>query len=305
MNNPDICKHIAQWLNNRERLFLMMASKTMMSMNLSFDDQIDLCFIVPSSLYHNFTNISISNLVYYMNKSFPCFSGPAYPKKMNRLAIKFSHTTEMHSSVGPFMKDQVSPFNSVIIPSTVTHLTINQEINFPENNIPTSVTHLKYLINNYENQIFVVPHSVKFLYCSIIPKIMPPLLTHLQIKCLHDFNLIPSSITHLVIDHLYDQIKSTYISSVRHLTINKSFVIGDQYIPSTVTHLTLIYYHSRFIIPDTIQYLLLPSDCKNKNIPGLDHVNNIHYSDNLIYYFDGFYDIDFYDFCGIDFYDID
>ena len=126
MDNPDICKYIAQWLNNRERLFLMMASRMMMSMNLTFDDQIDLCFIVPSSLYHNFTNISISNLVHYMNKSFPFFNGPIYPQKMNRLLIKHSHTDEMRHSMGPVIMDQVLLFNSIIIPSTVTHLTINQ-----------------------------------------------------------------------------------------------------------------------------------------------------------------------------------
>lgn len=294
MNNPDICKYIAQWLNNRERLFMMMTSKTMMIMNLTFDDQIDLCFIIPSSLYHNFTNISVSNLVYYMNKSFPYFSGPIYPKKMNRLLIKNSHTHEMRHSIGPHIVDQVSPFNSVIIPSTVTHLTINQEMNFLESSIPTSVTHLKYLSNHSANQKFMIPHSVKFLYCSVIPKIIPSSVTHLRINCFYDFNLIPLSVTHLVINQLFIQIKSTYISSVRHLIINNNYVSGNQYIPSTVTHLILINYHSRFIIPETIQYLSLPSDCQNKNIPELSHISNIHYSNNLMDYSDDFL-TDFYD----------
>ena len=119
----DILKHIAQWLHDKERFFLMMTCKKNMSFKFLFNDNHNYLNILMSPFYHNFTNISIDSCISNMGNN-------SLPKNLRCLRVY--ETMRFYSK-----------FNKNTIPYGITHLIFEKNVYQPLCDcIPSSVTHL-------------------------------------------------------------------------------------------------------------------------------------------------------------------
>jgi hypothetical protein len=162
------------------------------------------------------------------------------------------------------------------IPSNVTHLTINNNVdrNFGDF-IPSTVTHLNLTGFFNQNIKGCIPNTVTHLYIGYYfaheIKDIPESVTHLTIGCNQNIKgCIPSSVTHLTFDQYFNMdVKDCIPNSVTHLIFGDSFKQNiKDCIPNSVTHLTLGKYFDQDIkdsIPSSVTNLTIVN-LKNKDI---------------------------------------
>jgi len=222
----DIIKYISRWLPiDLDKFNLMRTCKDMMNIGLLFEEEHHFGGIFESSLYHNFTNISIGESIIIINKTSIDGNVIKLPNKINQLR---------------FLDDFYGMVKSHMIPMSVEKLILGDFLcDYDADFIPSSV---KYLMDfRITKNNICMPTSIIYLSASIITKnIMPLTITHLKINN-GDIKYIPKTVTHLVVDgNIYSRLMSKSIpTSITHLAfgrdINKS--IKKCSMPS-VTHLT-------------------------------------------------------------------
>src|SRR5690606_23756396 len=142
----DIYKYLSQWLEDADRFYLMITSKEMINLDLTFDQQHDYHEIYMSHFYHNFTHIFANELIHHMSRIL------GYP---NKLKILLYHENKSPNNIYP---------KNISFPSTVTHLEFSKnycrKVDIP---IPTSITHLTF--GKYFNKVIenIIPESVTHL----------------------------------------------------------------------------------------------------------------------------------------------
>lgn len=188
--------------------------------------------------YNQFTNVVITKNFEKMIQSKYVYgimiSEIALPKRITHL--------EIYSTMIP-------------IPSTVTHLSFNNDFNTTIKNIPNTITHLKMPWDYNRSIDGCIPSSIVYLKFGI--------KFNQSIK-----NNIPSSVKYLKFGVDFNQpIKNNIPSTVTHLTLNYYFdeSIKDS-IPSSVTHLKI---HSRYkhFCKDCV-----PASIKQLKIFGRDYI---------------------------------
>lgn len=295
----DILQHIAHWLHDREKFFLMMTCKKNMSFNFLFNDNHNYLNILMSPFYHNFTNISIDSCISNMGKN-------SLPKNLRCLRIyevleyyyKFNKNTIPYGITHLIFKKNVcQPLNDYI-PSSVTHLTFENDYFYIGNTMENFLFNIKYLsIKCFPiDQIF---NSLTHLRCDFVKgsnidveeyleKFLPLTVTHLYLADMSGdvAYRIPSFVTHLSIaSNLDPKVPFTIPSNIIHLTFGKHFnrsikeiIIPNsvthlrfgnyfnrslKYIPSSVTHLILgKYFSKKMILPNNVEYLRLHENYK-------------------------------------------
>lgn len=289
--HPDILKYIAQYITkDADRYYFMMTSKSMLKLNLTFNEEYEYDKIMMSALYHQFINIQIGQMLTCMNKHFMGCHLLTLPKNIQRLSIRYFDglikkgmipTTVTHlifeSNIYKFAKRCIPSsvkylsiscsYKIFIIPMSVTHLILNVYNDYFHDHIPSSVTDLE--INGYslpiDNKIPSSVTNVKIscVWSEKIFKCMTDSVTHLSLRCTNDDNFtIPSSITHLIFtDGFNTRIKNKLPSSITHLTFEGIFnqVVDNDIIPSSVTHLTFGRYFNQIIsksIPSSVTHLI-------------------------------------------------
>lgn len=288
--HPDILKYIAQYItNDTDRYYFMMTSKSMLKLNLTFNEEYEYDKIMMSPLYHQFTNIQIGETLKCMNKYFMGQYLLTLPKNVQRLSIGYFDglikksmipTTVTHLIFDPniynFAMRCIPPsvkyltiacsYINFIIPMSVTHIILNNYNDHFHDHIPSSVTDLEIIgyflpINNK------IPSSVTNVKISCtwndkIFKCMTDSVTHLSLSYTTDDDFtVPSSITHLIFtDGFNVRIINKLPSFITHLTFENIFnkAIDNGIIPSSVTHLTFGHYFNTVIqksIPSSVTHL--------------------------------------------------
>lgn len=249
----DVYRYLAQYLSDKDRFYLMITSKDMEKLDLTFDQEHPHIKIFKSSFYHNFTNVAFANEIHYMNHIMP------WPKKLNRLY--YAHQGNSHI--------RYKKFENVTLPTTITQIIFGPDFNgYIKCDIPTSVTYVRF------GHIFNQP--LKCLAPSIIHLSLDgkydhsikdaTSITHLTITGVaskFNFNNISTFITHLIIsDMLQCLFKYTIPSTIINLTFKKP-IIGDNCYASIPSTIKEIYFLDNIYIKENMEHI---RNIINKNI---------------------------------------
>lgn len=208
----DIYKYLSQWLEDTDRFHLMITSKEMIKLDLTFDQQHNYNDIYLSSFYHNFTNIFANELMHHMSRIL------GYPNKLKRLLYY-----EDKNPNNCFSKPK-----NVSFPSTITHLDFFRDYGRKVDIIiPTSVTHLTF--GKYFNRIIegIIPSSVTHLtfrkYFDQSVKNIPSSVTHLTVGLsFTKFREIPKHVTNIFICRNY------HIENIRNILPGREVQFNNQ-----------------------------------------------------------------------------
>lgn len=244
----DIWCYLGQFLEKDvDRFHLMITSKEMMELDLTFDEEHYFYQMFESSFYDNFTNIKADRVIHFVSKL------KDWPLKLNKLDIHIGllKINVKFPSTIKYLKIYENIEGTYMIPPSVTHLTLRNYLNKYENEyIPSSVTHL--VLDNCDNKNmyhFKIPTSVNHLTLNpmtftryVVPfsnKFIPTSVTHLVFG--KEFNreinneCIPSSVTHLTFGPKYNQnIDGCIPSSVIQIHFGSCYYKYIQFVPSTV-----------------------------------------------------------------------
>jgi len=279
MECVDIWRYLSRWLDDINRLFIMITSKQMMRLDLLFEEEHHCKAIMGSSFYNNFINLKVDNVILIFKKI-----NLMLPNKIRK--IKFSHSFN-HS------------IKSGMIPETVTHLRFSSGFTrkIKPGRIPLSVTHLRFSYTykhditkclppklTYLNMGFgrcsTVPFGIEILVCSnnkYVTEKLPSSIKYLSVNAVGE-DFVPSTTTYLKVFECYGLKKFPLVT---HLTLSSGIVIDDSdKIPDGITHLRLkddIHDNStNFIIPTSVTHLTFGDTAHHlvKNAPAsVTHLN--------------------------------
>lgn len=280
--NFDILRYIGRWLNSDiykmahngyffnndiNKFSLMRTCKHFMKLGLMFENEYSLLKIAKSSLYNNFTNVFIGNLLAHMNTPIAGGCILKWPKNVRQI-----RTDDIFNA----------SFDYNAIPSKVTHLTLGKSFVWTSS---LSNLLIKYLTIRNKNAVswLNLPDTIKYLSVVTIQfDSIPDSVTHLRFNTVDCYQngydvkkYIPTSVTHLIIDHVVNKdnnsferyLKLLIPSSVTHLTLEGKFnlpIIGI--IPKSVTHLTFGDYFDQSIkksLPGSITHIIFGKKFNN------------------------------------------
>ena len=242
----DTWRYLGQFLKDVKRFHLMITSKEMMKLDLTFDEEHEFMQMFESSFYDNFTTISTDHVIHFVSKL------KGWPAKLLKLDIHvclLKINIEIPSTI-KYLTIYENVEGTYIIPTSVTHLTLKNYLNKYENEyIPTSVTHLVFDNCDDTNMYyFRIPSSVTHLILnpttfdgfieSFSNKFIPTSVTYLRFG--EGFNqridgCIPNSVTHLVFGECFNySIDNCIPNSVTHLVFGACFHQSVNNLPSSV-----------------------------------------------------------------------
>jgi len=209
--NLDTWKYSSQWLeSDRDRFFLMISCRDLMTLNLMFYETHKYKQINKSQWYHNFTNLKVNNLKIIIDHNF------LFPDRIKILSLIN---------------------NNVKIPLSVTHIELQHFCGL--NEIPPTITHLK--IGDPYVKIKGVPLNIECIILNqATTNYVPPNIKLLVVNSFYD-KTIPESVTHLCITMVtHNDLNESFIpSGITHLTLRRGIDRGTLKIPDTVKHLLI------------------------------------------------------------------
>lgn len=254
----DVYRYLSQYLNDEDRFHLMITSKDMATLDLTFNQEHPHIKIFKSSFYHNFTNVAFANEIHYMNHMMP------WPRKLNRLYYVYQDSGHI----------KYKNLKYVILPTTITRLIFGWYFNGSiECVIPSSVTYLRF------GHLFNQP----------LENCLTSSITHLSLDCKYDHSIKnATSITHLTLSGAVHKFNFDNISTyITHLTISDTLhCLFKNTIPSTIINLTfkkpIIGDHCYVSIPSTIKEIYFLGNIYIKN--NMEHIRNLINENTKIFF---------------------
>uniref|UniRef100_A0A6C0C7C8 Uncharacterized protein n=1 Tax=viral metagenome TaxID=1070528 RepID=A0A6C0C7C8_9ZZZZ len=274
MYNYDIFSKICTYLNNKEKIYLMMTCSVTdkFKYKLIYTDFVKDVDVNHLSYYDNFERITTRN------------PKMRFPKNVQQIILDGSvhHFTHTYRMLGTctllFSEKKVYDEKMCVkIPSSVTHLTLCEKgTEYIDLSISNPITHVtfcstctRYVKKYITQEVTHLNLNLNKTFNEFIKDCIPNSITYLKFS--NWFNQpiggrIPKSVTHLSFGSDFNQsIKNCIPNSVAHLRLGSGFKRSIKSIPSSVTHLKIGFRYNNFKeqLPTTITHLQMGNRKKN------------------------------------------